>query len=83
MVNGLFETSTQSAFWVHVRLLEDVVLVPACWEALILAAMIKPSVFALRPPAFSHLWVLSWSTRQPLSPAVGICRGAILIPTWT
>ena len=25
-----------STFWVHVRLLEDVVLVPACWEALIL-----------------------------------------------
>ena len=26
----------QSTFWFQVRLLEDVVLVPACWEALIL-----------------------------------------------
>ena len=26
MVNGLVETATQSAFWVPVRLLEDVVL---------------------------------------------------------
>ena len=26
MVNGLVETVTQSAFWVHVTLLEDVVL---------------------------------------------------------
>ena len=31
MVNGLVEMATQSAFWVHVKLLEDVVLVPACW----------------------------------------------------
>ena len=62
VVNGLVETAIQSTFWVPVRLLEDVVLVPACWEALILGAMIKPSVSALRPAAFSHLWVLSWST---------------------
>ena len=26
------------------------------------AAMIKPSVSALRPAAYNHLWVLSWST---------------------
>ena len=31
VVNGLVEKATQSTFWVHVRLLEDVVLVPACW----------------------------------------------------
>ena len=43
------------------------------------AAMIKPSVSALRPAAFSHLWVLSCS--RPVSSAVGICSGAILIPT--
>ena len=30
VVNGLVKTATQSAFWVHVRLLEGVVLVPAC-----------------------------------------------------
>ena len=30
VVNGLVETATQSTFLVHVRLLEDVVLVPAC-----------------------------------------------------
>ena len=35
VANGLVETATQSTFWVHVRLLEDVALVPACWEALI------------------------------------------------
>ena len=34
MVNGLVETATKSAFWVHVRLLEDVVMVSACGEAL-------------------------------------------------
>ena len=31
VVNGLLETATQSTFWVHVRLLEDVLLVSACW----------------------------------------------------
>ena len=36
VVNGLVEMSTHSTFWFQVRLLEDVVLVPACWEALIL-----------------------------------------------
>ena len=36
MVNGLVKVASQCAFWVHVRLLEDVVLVPAFWEALIL-----------------------------------------------
>ena len=35
VANGLVESATLSAFWVHVRLLEDVALVPACWEALI------------------------------------------------
>ena len=35
VANGLVETATQSTFWVHVRLLEDVALVPACLEALI------------------------------------------------
>ena len=34
VVNGLVEMATQSTFWVYVRLLEDVVLVPACWEAI-------------------------------------------------
>ena len=34
MINGLVETATQSAFSVQVRLLEDVVLVPACWRVL-------------------------------------------------
>ena len=29
MVNGLVETATQPAFWVHARLLEGVALVPA------------------------------------------------------
>ena len=40
VVNGLVETATQSIFWVHVGLLEDVVLVPACWEALILGLLL-------------------------------------------
>jgi len=30
VVNGLIEMATQSALWVHVRLLEDVVLEPVC-----------------------------------------------------
>ena len=30
VVNGFIKTATQSAFWVHVRLLENVMLVPAC-----------------------------------------------------
>ena len=37
----------QSTFWVHVRLLEDVVLVPACWEALILGCDNKALGFCL------------------------------------
>ena len=41
---------------------EDVLLIPACWGLCSWVAMIKPSVSALRPAAFSHLWVLSWST---------------------
>ena len=36
MANDPIETATQSAFWVHVSLHEDVGLVPACWGALIL-----------------------------------------------
>ena len=41
MVNGLVETAIKSAFWVtHVRLLEDVVLVPACGEAFILGLLL-------------------------------------------
>ena len=32
VVNGLrIGAATQSTFWVHVRLVEDVLLVPACW----------------------------------------------------
>ena len=30
VVNGLVENATQCTFWVHVRLLEDVLLIPAC-----------------------------------------------------
>ena len=56
--------------------------VPACWEALILGAMIKPSVSALRPAAFSHLGSCL-GPRQPVSPVVGICHGLLLISTWT
>ena len=40
MVNGLVETATKSAFWVHVRLLEDVVMVSACGEALVLGLLL-------------------------------------------
>ena len=43
------------------------------------AAMIKSSVSALKPAAFSHVGPVLF---QPVSSAVGICRGAILIPTW-
>ena len=40
VVNVLVEMATQSTFWVHVRLLEDVVLVSACWEAIIIIIII-------------------------------------------
>ena len=52
MVNGLSETATQSSFWVHVRLLEDVVVVPACWEALILGSDDKSLSFSLEARCF-------------------------------
>ena len=52
MVNGLVEMATQSAFWVHVKLLEDVVLVPACWEALILGCDDKALGFCLEASCF-------------------------------
>ena len=41
MANGPIETATQSAFWVHVSLHEDVGLVPECWGALILGCVDK------------------------------------------
>ena len=54
MVNGLIETATQSTFWVHVTLLEDVVLVPACWytKALILGCDDKTLGFCLEVSCF-------------------------------
>ena len=52
VVNGLVQTATQSIFWVHVRLLEDVVLVPACWEALILDCDDKALGFCLEATCF-------------------------------
>ena len=41
VVNSLIETATPSTFWVHVRLFEDVVLVPAGWQALILGLLLS------------------------------------------
>ena len=52
VVNGLVEMATQSTLWVHVRLLEDVVLVPACWEALILGCDDKALGFCLEASCF-------------------------------
>ena len=63
VVNSLNETVTQSTFWVHVRLLEDVVLVPACWQALILGCDDKTLGFCLEASCFQPSVVLSWSTR--------------------
>ena len=47
MVKGVVETAPKPAFWVHVSLLEDVVLVPSCWEALILGCDDKALGFSL------------------------------------
>ena len=47
VVNDIIETATQSTFWVHVRFLKDVALVPACWEALILGCDDKALGFCL------------------------------------
>ena len=52
MVNGLVKVATQYAFWVQVRLLEDVELVPACWEALILGCDDKAIGFCLEASYF-------------------------------
>ena len=52
MVNGLVETAPKPAFWVHVSLLEDVVLVPSCWEALILGCDDKALGFSLEASCF-------------------------------
>ena len=49
---GLIETATQSTFWVYVRLLEDVVLVLACWEALILGCDDKALGYFLEATCF-------------------------------
>ena len=51
-VTGLVKKATQSTFSVHVRLLEDVVLVPACWEALILGCDDKFFGFCLDASCF-------------------------------
>ena len=45
------------------------------------AAMMKPSVSALRPAGFNHLACLG--PRNLVSPAVGICCGVLWIPTLT
>ena len=52
VVNGLIETATQSTFWVHVRLLKDIVLVPACWETLILGCDDTALGFCLEASCF-------------------------------
>ena len=52
VVNGLVETATQCTFWIYVRLLEDVVLVPACCEALILSCNDKALRFCLKVSYF-------------------------------
>ena len=52
MVNGLVEMVTQSAFWVLVKLLEDVVLLSVCWEALILGCDDKALGFFLEASCF-------------------------------
>ena len=83
VVNGLVETAIQSTFWVQVRLLEDVVLVAACWEALILGCGDKTLGFCLEASCFKPSVGLCLGLRQPVSPVEGIFRGALLIPTWT
>ena len=52
MVKGVVETAPKPAFWVHVSLLEDVVLVPSCWEALILGCDDKALGFSLEASCF-------------------------------
>ena len=52
LVDGLIETATQSAFWVHIGFFEDIVLVPACWEALILGCEDKTLGFCLEASCF-------------------------------
>ena len=42
----------QSIIGVHVRLLEDVVLVPACWEALVLGCDDEALGFCLDASSF-------------------------------
>ena len=48
VVNGLVELTTQSTFWVHVRLLEAVVLVPAYWEAIIIIIIVVVVIFIVK-----------------------------------
>ena len=50
--NGLVEMSTQSTFWFQVRLLEDDVCVPECWEALISSRDDKALGFYLEASRF-------------------------------
>ena len=52
VVNGLVEVATQSTFWFHIRLLEDVVLVLTCWETLILGCDDKALSFCLEASCF-------------------------------
>ena len=62
MVNGLVETAHSLHFGSSsgfLRMLCCYQFVGRLWSW---AAMIEPSVSALRPAAFSHLWVLSWSS---------------------
>ena len=75
VVNGLVQAATLSTFWVHIRLLEDAVLVPTCWEALILGcddktpweALIRKGI-VVHVSLFHSLWVFD--------------GGVLSIPTW-
>ena len=55
MANGPIETATQSAFWVHVSLHEDVGLIPAFWEALILGCNDKALRLCLEDLSLIHI----------------------------
>ena len=52
-------TKNYKVRWIYYKLRQYNHCVGRLWSW---AAMIKPSISALRPAAFSHLWVLSWFT---------------------
>ena len=77
-------SGTQGGIWVHVRLLEDVMSVPACWEALTLGCDHKALGFCLEPSCFYYYYLIIIVNRWYYCYYwTGLARKVSCHPRWT